>query len=181
MRKSYTALAAIVVVLAATALIAVSFAGAKQTPAKPTPTDRQLQQLKAATARYHSVKQAIRAGYWPGPTANSPGTCVSSPAGAMGYHFENHALMTDGVLDYLRPEMLLYEKKRNGRYRLIGVEYYIQADQTATAPVLFGQTFQGPMPAHHPGMTTHYDVHVWLWKHNPSGMFAEWNPNVRCP
>jgi hypothetical protein len=41
--------------------------------------------------------------------------------------------------------------------------------------------FQGPMPAHHPGMTTHYDLHVWLWKHNPTGMFAEWNPNVRCP
>jgi hypothetical protein len=23
-------------------------------------------------------------------------------------------------------------------------------------------------------------LHVWLWKHNPSGMFADWNPNVTC-
>lgn len=25
------------------------------------------------------------------------------------------------------------------------------------------------------------DLHAWIWKHNPSGTFAEWNPNVRCP
>ena len=37
------------------------------------------------------------------------------------------------------------------------------------------------MPAHHPGQETHYDLHVWLWKHNPSGLFAEWNPSVTCP
>ncbi|MDQ3778483.1 MAG: hypothetical protein M3310_06430 [Actinomycetota bacterium] len=176
MRKTYVAIAAIAL-LAVAALAAVPLAGAKKTP-----TDRQLQALKAATARYHSVEQAIRAGYWPGPTPTSPGTCAAHPtAGAMGYHFENQALMRDGVLDWRRPEILMYERKSNGRYRLIGVEYYIQADQVAAAPTLFGQTFQGPMPAHHPGQTAHYDLHVWQWKHNPAGMFAEWNPDVRCP
>ncbi len=47
--------------------------------------------------------------------------------------------------------------------------------------MLFGQTFQGPMRAHHPGMEKHYDLHVWLWKENPEGLFAEWNPDVTCP
>ena len=175
MSKAYVTFVAMSV-LALSALAVVPFAGAKRTP-----TERELQAVKAATARFHSVERAIRAGYLPGPTSTSPGTCVASPAGGMGYHFENQALMRDGVLDIRRPEMLVYEKKRNGRYRLIAVEYYIQANQAAAAPRLFGQTFQGPMPAHHPGMTTHYDLHVWLWKHNPAGMFAEWNPNVRCP
>ena len=25
-----------------------------------------------------------------------------------------------------------------------------------------------------------YELHVWAWKHNPSGMFADWNPTVSC-
>jgi hypothetical protein len=133
--------------------------------------------LRAATARYHSVTQALRAGYSPGPMP----VCVSSPLGGMGYHFENQALMTDSVLDPRRPEMLLYERKANGKFRLTGVEYYLEADRATEAPALFGHTFQGPMAAHHPGMETHYDLHAWIWKQNQSGMFAEWNPRVTCP
>ena len=140
--------------------------------AKPNP---ELKRVKAATARFHSVKQAQEAGYL------APPVCVSSPAGGMGYHFQNRALMNDGVLDPERPEILLYERAANGRYKLTGVEYYLPARQTPAAPVLFGQTFQGPMPAHNPSMQVHYDLHVWLWKHNPRGMFAEWNPDVSCP
>ena len=48
-------------------------------------------------------------------------------------------------------------------------------------PVLFGRTFDGPMPGHAPGMPWHYDLHVWAWKHNPAGLFAQFNPKVRCP
>jgi len=36
------------------------------------------------------------------------------------------------------------------------------------------------MPGHFAGMPVHYDLHVWLWKHNPAGMFAEWNPGLSC-
>jgi hypothetical protein len=25
-----------------------------------------------------------------------------------------------------------------------------------------------------------WGLHVWVWKHNPSGLFASWNPNVNC-
>ena len=45
---------------------------------------------------------------------------------------------------------------------------------------LFGQTFDGPMPGHIPTMPWHWDLHVWVWAHNPSGMFAEWNPSLQC-
>ena len=26
----------------------------------------------------------------------------------------------------------------------------------------------------------HYELHAWLFRHNPAGMFAEFNPNVTC-
>jgi hypothetical protein len=31
------------------------------------------------------------------------------------------------------------------------------------------------------GFTPHYDLHVWIWRENPSGTFAQWNPKVECP
>jgi len=26
----------------------------------------------------------------------------------------------------------------------------------------------------------HYDLHVWLWKQNPAGLFSPTNPLVKC-
>ena len=134
-----------------------------------------LDSVRAATARYHSLEQARKAGYL------APPECVASPFGGMGYHFENPALMQDGTLDPEQPEILLYAAKANGQLELVGVEYYMEADRVSSVPQLFGQSFQGPMPAHHPGMETHYDLHVWLWQDNPNGLFALWNPTVTCP
>ncbi len=99
----------------------------------------------------------------------------------MGYHFENQALMTDGVINLAQPEVLLYERMPNGKFKLTAVEYYMEANRTATAPVILGQTFLGPMGPHHPGMTDHYDRHVWLWKDNPNGLYDNLNPTVSCP
>ena len=25
-----------------------------------------------------------------------------------------------------------------------------------------------------------YLMHAWVWKDNPAGMFADWNPDVTC-
>jgi hypothetical protein len=140
----------------------------------------QLQAAKAAAARYHSVAQAEAAGYVPA------GPCVASPDGAMGFHWENPALMADDALDPLRPEILVYAAKAGGELELVAVEYFkSDADQNLTTdgdrPSLFGQPFDGPMPAHHPGMGVHYDLHVWLYRDNPSGTFSMWNPDVVCP
>lgn len=147
--------------------------------------DRQLQRVKAATARFNSVQAALKAGYLPpGGTLNPPpATCVVGPpgSGAMGYHFENPTLMEDNVINLRKPEVLVYERKRNGQFRLVAVEYYIEADQVAAAPTLFGQTFKGPMDPHHPGQESHYDLHAWIWKGNPLGTFSDFNPRVHCP
>jgi hypothetical protein len=47
-------------------------------------------------------------------------------------------------------------------------------------PQLFGRTFDGPMPGHVPGMPWHWDLHVWVWANNPSGVFEQWNPAISC-
>ena len=49
--------------------------------------------------------------------------------------------------------------------------------------MIFGQTLSGPMPGHEPIMPaalSHYDLHVWLWKDNPRGLFTSTNSAVKC-
>jgi hypothetical protein len=145
----------------------------------PLPTE--WQDVRAAVAKYHSFKQAEEDGYLLPPGE----ACVASPAGAMGYHVINPALLADPAIDPLRPEILLYVPKQNGKLELVGVEYWkADADQNlATAgdrPSLFGQPFDGPMPGHTPGMPIHYDVHVWVAEESPSGQFAPFNPALSC-
>ena len=140
----------------------------------------ELQDVRAASARYHSVEQATRDGY----VQASP--CESSPAGAMGQHWVNFALMADPAIDPLRPEVLLYLPDANGNLKLVAVEYLkFDADGSLLTdddrPFFFGQPFDGPMPGHNPGMPVHYDLHVWVAEHNPNGVYAQWNPALRCP
>jgi hypothetical protein len=169
-RRAVGLAAASVFGLTATILAAVAMAA---------PAD-ELQAVKAAMARYHSFEQAQKDGY---SIVGEP--CVASPLGTMGIHAENGEMMADPAIDPLRPELLLYVPKPNGKLQLVGIEYWkADADQNlATAgdrPSLFGVPFDGPMPGHNPTMPIHYDLHVWLYADNPSGMFAPFNPTLSC-
>jgi hypothetical protein len=136
--------------------------------------------VRKATARFHSVAAARRAGYEPaGPCAEEPGL------GGMGFHYANQQLTADPAVRPTEPEALLYEL-RHGKLRLVAVEYiHVDADQDLGTdedrPWLFGRPFDGPMLGHEPGMPIHYDLHAWAWKANPAGTFAQWNPRVSCP
>jgi hypothetical protein len=149
--------------VAAVALTVVVSAGAGPLP-------RDLQAVKAASARFHSLAQAARAGY----LRESP--CIPGE----GIHYGKPSLLMDAELDPKRPELLLYELKPSGKLRLVGVEYFIAADAVSSRPSLFGQAFVGPMPGHSPGQPAHYELHVSLWQPNPNGIFAQANPNVDC-
>lgn len=173
MRKLVLAVALAVGAVALTATLAVA------TGAGASPGD-DLQAAKAASARYHSVEQALKDGY---SGAGEP--CVASPDGAMGIHYVNGPLIGDDAIDPMRPEILLYIPGEDGKLKLVGVEYFkVDADQDlATAddrPSLFGQPLDGPMPGHNPTMPVHYDLHVWFWEPNSSGMFAPFNPALSC-
>ncbi len=134
--------------------------------------------VRAATERFKDVEAAKAAGY-----ALLHG-CVSGPQeGAMGIHFANGSLVGDGALDPTRPEALLYEV-RNGKYELTGVEYLVIAEawdaQHEAPPVLMGQLFQYVGSPNRFGLPAFYELHVWAWKSNPRGTFADWNPTVSC-
>jgi hypothetical protein len=47
-------------------------------------------------------------------------------------------------------------------------------------PVLMGQVFNYVGSPNRYGMPSFYELHVWAWKTNPNGVFADWNPNVSC-
>ncbi len=142
---------------------------------------RDLAQVRQATDKYHDVNVALADGFIRTPA------CVASPDGGMGIHFINPARLMDPAENILEPEILLYNETPDG-LKLIGVEYFygIGAPDThipnpaPAAPVLFGRSFDGPMEQHEPGQPPHYDLHVWIWQSNPSGMFAPFNPNVKC-
>jgi hypothetical protein len=176
-------LIALAVAAAVPVLVSVSAsAKGKKPPSSPhrTVLERELQAAKAATARYHSFRQARKAGY---SVAGEP--CVASPLGTMGIHAVNAALMADPGINLRRPEILLYVRKANGKLRLVGLEYWkADADGDLATdddrPSVFSQPFDGPMPGHNPAMPVHYDLHVWIWKTNPSGLFAPFNPALSC-
>ncbi|CAN5720846.1 hypothetical protein BH20ACT14_BH20ACT14_19790 [soil metagenome] len=176
------AAAGVITVVGATlgGLIAPAVAGDGPLPAE-------LREVRAAVAKYHSFKQAERDGY---TVAGEP--CVppppAPPSPAMGVHAVNMTLIDDPAIDPLRPEMLLYAPKANGKLELVGVEYFRRAaDQNPTdgldesdKPSLFGRTFAGIMPGHAPWHGWHYDLHVWVAEANPSGVFAPFNPAISC-
>ena len=140
----------------------------------------ELQAVRAAVAKYHDYANAVADGY---SVVGEP--CVSSPDGAMGVHAANQGLIRAGVLDPLRPNVLLYMPRKDGTLDLIGVEYMrVDADQDLETdgdrPFLFNHAFQGPMLGHNPTMPIHYDLHVWVVDNNPAGTFAQWNPDLHC-
>jgi len=133
----------------------------------PATLNRLLAQARSATAAFQNVGRGLDAGYTP----MSP--CVEAPGlGGMGYHFVNPAYF--GELEVERPQALLYEPQKNGRHRLVGIEYIAFGLEEDEPPVLFGQPFT---------WNDHQEfwaLHVWIWRNNPSGMFADFNPHVSC-
>lgn len=158
-----------------------------------------LAQIRRETARFHDVDKAVAAGYtvWsPDPFA-AGATCPSSAEGQMGYHLVNVALRGgaanpaagDATIDVLQPEMLLYEKRSDGKMHLVGVEYIVfqaawEAAHGAGAapPTVLGQPLLWSTHSFVAGGPSipHYELHVWSWTSNPLGTFYPWNPTVAC-
>jgi hypothetical protein len=71
-----------------------------------------------------------------------------------------------------------------GHLHLVAVEYVViqQAwhahDQRP--PALFGDRFDFTASPNRYGLPPFYSLHAWVWKHNPAGTFAMWNPRVSC-
>ena len=133
--------------------------------------NQDLATLRQVTASFHSFDAASAAGWSAQITP-----CMESPEGGMGFHYGNVGLI-DGTARVDQPELLLYEPESNGRLRLVAVEYiipYTFHSRDAAPPVLFGQAFAQV------DAFQLWGLHAWVWKNNPSGTFAPWNPQVNC-
>lgn len=132
-----------------------------------------LVELQRATADYHAIGNAEEDGW----TVRFPEPCLAhADEGAMGLHLLNSDLLDDDV-SVTRPEFLIYEPGPEDEMRLVAVEYVVPFDERpsdAAPPMLFGHEF-------HPNETfSVWAFHVWTWRHNPNGIFADWNPLVSC-
>jgi hypothetical protein len=151
----------------------------------------------SATAKYHSLTVAEKAGY--SILADTAGTtCIAEPKmGAMGVHYVRGDLVKDPAIDAKQPEALVYAPDKHGKLHLAALEYVvIKSDWedsqpqpprvgygnpvTLPPPTLFGQRFNLTDAPNRYGLPPFYSLHVWVWKNNPAGTFAMWNPSVHC-
>jgi hypothetical protein len=169
-----------------TALLALSAAlpASAQQPSLPA----ELVTVRAQLDKYRDPIMAIHDGYLSllgcitYPKGGGEGQ-MQYPAGGMGVHFLNPQAIGP-TLDPSKPQVLIYEPVGDS-LRLVAAEWFMPTEAAAgKVPSVFGKALEGPMEGHHPLMPAglhHYDLHVWLWKANPAGLFSPTNPAVRCP
>jgi hypothetical protein len=151
------------------------------TPQQKEQASELVRTVRQATEQFQNVENA-------GPDYQLIFGCVSGgDVGAMGMHFLNGKLLGDGDVDVYHPEILLYEPLPNGQLRLTGADFLVDAAEwdanpkhKKMPPELMGQLFHYFEAPNRFGLKAFYTLHVWAWKDNPNGTFANWNPNVSC-
>jgi hypothetical protein len=183
-------------------IIAAALAAAAPAPGEPT-----LAEVRALTDRFRNVEVALAEGYVRDPTDMCDvATMMGRPAalGGMGIHFFRPDLLgitappnprVDGNgthIDFRRPSILIYEPRADGSLELVAVENLVfkkawEAAGNKKLPTFHGveydYMFDDPSTtsideAHN--FEPHYDRHVWLYRPNTNGMFAQFNPTVTC-
>ncbi len=129
-----------------------------------------VQKVREANARFADVNVAKAEGYAPIPCASG------ASGGAMGIHFVNGKLIEDPAIDIAKPEAVMYEPQPDGSMKLLAVEYI-----TTKGPAnLEGHLFNFTGSPNRYGLPPFYELHVWAWRENPAGAFADMNPKVSC-
>jgi hypothetical protein len=144
--------------------------------------------VRAALDKYKDPIAAVRDGYFSTvgcidfPAGGSEHGSMEYKPGAMGVHFLNPALIGP-KLDSTKPQVLLYEPVGD-KLVLTGAEWFVPTAVSKTPPSILGHQLMGPMEGHPPILPAelhHWDLHVWLYKDNPNGMFSPTNAAVKCP
>jgi hypothetical protein len=164
-----------------------------------------LDAVRAATERYRDVNVALSEGYMRDPmNICDTADMMGKPAelGAMGIHFfrpdvlgitgtEPRVNGTSLHTDFLRPSILIYEPQADGSLELVAVENLVFKSAWHGAGHEAPPSFHGVVyddmeddpatevdEAHM--FEPHYDRHVWIYRENPAGVFAQFNPMVTC-
>lgn len=170
------------------------------------PDEPSLDEVRALTAKYQDVNVALAEGYVRDPgnmcdTADMMGR--PKKLGAMGIHYFQPDLLgisgppnprvsgTGTHTDFRKPSILIYEPQADGSLKLVAVENLVfdqawQATGKGEFPSFHGNPYNAM--ADDPKTSVdeahlfepHHDLHVWLYRDNPNGMFAQFNPKVSC-
>jgi hypothetical protein len=175
-------------------LLAAATVAAALAATTATAAASDLSRARAGTAGFHNNAAAQSAEY--GEFVDAEGiACIEDDEGGMGIHYVNGGLL-DAVVDAAKPEALVYAPMKNGRLRLVANEYIVFQDAWdlahapagthAPPPRLFGRDFElvpefiAPNVRNRYGLPAFWELHAWVWEHNPLGMFNDWNPRVSC-
>ncbi|MEA3051223.1 MAG: hypothetical protein QOG72_126 [Sphingomonadales bacterium] len=182
-------------------IIAAALAAAAPAPGEPT-----LAEVRALTTRFQKVEVALAEGYVRDPTDMCDTAAMMGrpkALGGMGIHFfrpdllgiaapPNPRVDGNGIhTDFRKPSILIYEPRADGSLELIAVENLVFEKAWKAAGKTGRPTFHGVEYDHmvdDPATTVdeahnfepHYDRHVWLYRPNANGMFAQYNPTVTC-
>ena len=203
-RKSALALA---LTLAATVTAGAGIARAQTTlgpaPGSGEPT---LAEVGRLTERFRDVTVALAEGYIRDPfDLCDAAAMMGRPAalGAMGIHYFRPDLLGitappsprvngDGThTDFRTPSILIYEPQPDGDLQLVAVENLVFIAAWRAAGHKQPPTFHGvdyDLMIDNPKTEVdeahvfepHYDRHVWIYRDNPNGVFAPYNPAVSC-
>ena len=185
---------------------AIALAITFSNPAKTAEVEPDLAAVRAATARFQDVNVAVAEGYVRDPmnvcdTAEMMGRPAA--AGAMGIHYfrpdllgikgpPNPRVNGNGThTDFKKPGILIYEPQADGSLKLVAVENLVFRWAWREAGNKKPPSFQGvPYDLMQDDPATkvdeahmfepHYDRHVWIFRDNPNGVFAQFNPKVSC-
>lgn len=146
---------------------------------------RKIAELRQWSAEFHDLTKAAEAGYTENIGCIDETVAGVSPAAArgMGYHVTKPGLIEDGIIDIDAPELLVYaphprdasipKSERLANARLIGFDYYLpDPDRVLEPPEFLGQQFTYSEPF------AGWVRHIYLWGHNPEGMFENYNSAV---
>jgi hypothetical protein len=163
-------------------------------------------EIRAATERFQDLKVAMAEGYIRDPmNICETAVLLGRPAelGVMGIHYFRPDMLgitgppnprvngTGTHMDFRKPSILIYEPQPDGGMKLVAVENLVfqkawAAAGNKAAPTFHGVTYDTmaddpatPIDEAHM-FEPHYDRHVWLYRDNPNGMFAQFNPAVTC-
>jgi hypothetical protein len=178
-RLSLFALAMVVLFVVSQFVTPVRSQGHEETKLSPE-TSQLIAKVRGATAEFRDVDKAIKAGY-----GKFQDCFKNEKIGGMGQHYVSGDLAGDDKLDPLKPEALVYEPREDGSLILVALEYLVFKDKWdpnntgRKPPVLLDQEFH--LKTDIPETPPVWVLHIWLWSHNPEGLFADYNPIIFCP
>ena len=166
-------------------LIAIACVGGLLASAAAAPAAQpDVNAARKATLWFQALSIAKYDGY--GLLKDAAGiACIDNPGvGGMGIHYANSALVGDGKVNLRTPDVLVYDPGPNGQMRLVALEYVVFQKawdaNHSSPPTLYGHQFELVEAGNRYGLDPFYELHAWVWKHNPRGMFDDWNPKVSC-